>query len=53
MENKNGETLVLLSSDGIKENITRKAAIRANLIKMALEINPNSTEIPLKVKGSI
>ena len=53
MENKNGETLVLLSSDGIKENITRKAAIRANLIKMALGINPNSTEIPLKVKGSI
>ena len=53
MEEEHSEALALLSSDGIKENISRKAAIRSNLIKNLLEINPDSTEIPLKVKGSI
>ena len=53
MEEEHSETLVLLSNDGIKENISRKAAIRSKLIKMLLKINSDSTEIPLNVKGFI
>ncbi len=53
MEEEENKTLVLISSDGIKESISQKAAIRSNYIKMVLDVNPDSIEIPLKIKGSM
>ena len=53
MEEEENKTLVLISSDGIKESISKKAAIRSNYIKMVLDVNPDSIEIPLKIKGSM
>ena len=53
MEAEQSKTLLLISTDGIKESISHKAAIRSNYIKMVLDINPDSIEIPLKINGSM
>ena len=53
MEPEQSKTLLLISTDGIKESISQKAAIRSNYIKMVLDINPDSIEIPLKINGSM
>ncbi len=53
MEAEQSKTLLLISTDGIKESISQKAAIRSNYIKMVLDINPDSIEIPLKINGSM
>ena len=53
MEAEQSKTLLLISTDGIKESISQKAAIRSNYIKMVLDVNPDSIEIPLKIKGSM
>ena len=45
--------LILIDSDGLKEEISVKAACRSGLIKSLLEINPDSNEIPLKIKTPI
>ena len=52
METQN-KTLFLISPDGIKESISLKAGLRSGLIKMMLEINPDSNEIPLDIKSDI
>ena len=52
METQN-KTLFLISPDGIKESISLKAGLRSELIKMMLEINPDSNEIPLDIKSDI
>ena len=52
METQN-KTLFLISPDGIKESISLKAGLRSGLIKMMLEINPDSNEILLDIKSNI
>ena len=47
------KTLFLISPDGIKESISLKAGLRSELIKMMIEINPDSNEIPLDIKNDI
>ncbi len=50
---KQNKTLFLISSEGIKEPISLKAALRSQLIKTMLEINPDSNEIQLDIKSDI
>ena len=46
--------LILVSSDGVKEEISLKAGSRSVVIQTLLEINPDSNEIPLiKIKSNI
>ena len=52
METQN-KTIFLISSDGIKESMSLKAGLRSGLIKMMLEINPDSNEILLDIKSNI
>ena len=52
METQN-KTLFLISSEGIKEPISLKAALRSQLIKTMIEINPDSNEIPLDIESNI
>ena len=47
------KTLYLLSSDGIKEQISLKASLRSGLIKTMIEINPDSNEIALDIKSEL
>ena len=53
MEEYEPRILILVSQEGEKVEISEKAAIRSKLIKNMLEINPNSIEIPLKIKINI
>ena len=50
---KEDRNIFLLSSDGGKEEISLKAALRSGLIKNIIEINPDSTEIPLELESII
>ena len=52
MEEKD-RIIFLIPSDGEKEEISLKAALRSRLIESIIEINPDSTEIPLKLKSEI
>ena len=52
MEEKD-RIIFLIPSEGEKEEISLKAALRSGLIKSIIEINPDSTEIPLKLKSEI
>ena len=52
MEEKD-RIIFLIPSDGEKEEISLKAALRSRLIESIIEINPDSTEIPLKLDSSI
>ena len=52
MEEKD-RIIFLIPSEGEKEEISLKAALRSGLIKSIIEINPDSTEIPLKLDSSI